>query len=89
MFILAQTGITAGAVWLISRHWYSREKIGMGGIIGRDHLYTNYPHQNVESMDSVGFRLIILGSVLPDIVDKPIGLFFPQLGLGTGRGMAR
>ncbi|OAT85108.1 metal-dependent hydrolase, partial [Desulfotomaculum copahuensis] len=28
------------------------------------------------------------GSMLPDIIDKPLGLLAPWLGLGTGRGIA-
>jgi hypothetical protein len=32
--------------------------------------------------------LAVLGANLPDIIDKPIGIFAPELGLGTGRGIA-
>ena len=34
------------------------------------------------------YRLILLGSMLPDLIDKPMGLLAPGLGLGIGRGIA-
>jgi len=31
---------------------------------------------------------LVVGANLPDLIDKPVGVFFPDLGLGTGRGIA-
>ncbi|HUW65296.1 MAG TPA: metal-dependent hydrolase [Spirochaetia bacterium] len=90
MFLLAHTGITSGAAWLINRYAKSREnavvpeeRCGDGS-----YLFTAYPQAEPENMNNVDFRLIILGSILPDIIDKPFELFFPHLGMGTGRGVA-
>ena len=65
MFLLAHTGITMGAVWLISH-------VDKGA-----HFKT-----------ANAVPLAVLGANLPDIIDKPIGIFVPELGLGTGRGIA-
>ena len=63
MFLLAHTGITLGAVWLIG------------------HLDKGADLKNA-------LPLAVLGGNLPDLIDKPIGIFAPGLGLGTGRGIA-
>jgi len=65
MFLLAHTGITLGAVWLIG------------------HLDKG---AGLNAANAV--PLAVLGANLPDIIDKPIGVFAPELGLGTGRGIA-
>lgn len=31
---------------------------------------------------------LVIGANLPDLIDKPIGVFAPDFGLGTGRGIA-
>jgi hypothetical protein len=36
----------------------------------------------------VDFRLVIVGSMLPDIIDKPLGVFVLSDELGTGRAFA-
>ncbi|HUW65522.1 MAG TPA: metal-dependent hydrolase [Spirochaetia bacterium] len=86
MFLLAHTGITAAVAWLINSA--SRKDVVEGTCGNRSYLFTAYPQPEPENVNNVDFRLIILGSVLPDIIDKPFELFFPHLGLGTGRGMA-
>lgn len=75
MFLMAHTGLTLGVSWLIARYT-KRVTGGERAIIKR------------EKGNSIDYRLILVGSILPDIIDKPIELFAPWLGLGTGRGVA-
>jgi inner membrane protein len=35
----------------------------------------------------IDYRLVLIGSVLPDLIDKPLGVLFPQ-ALGAGRDFA-
>ena len=65
MFLLAHTGLTLGAVWLIG-HFDKAAALNAATAV----------------------PLSILGANLPDLIDKPIGLFAPKLGLVSGRGIA-
>jgi len=40
------------------------------------------------SPDGLFTPALVIGANLPDLMNKPIGVFFPDLGLGTGRGLA-
>ena len=84
MFLLAHTGITTAAAWLINRYSTDRENAAKSS----SYIFTSYPQPEPENVNTVDFRLIILGSILPDIIDKPFELVFPHLGTDTGRGMA-
>ncbi len=89
MFLLAHTGLTLGAAWVIDRVFSGRA--ADAGVLVQEkgsYIFTAYPQPETSRQSNVDYRLILLGSVLPDIIDKPIELFFPQLGLGTGRGIA-
>lgn len=77
MFIFAHTGITLGAARLLTR-LQTDKTMGTWAAVGA-------PPGGVRGMD---YRLILLGSMLPDLIDKPMGLLAPGLGLGTSRGIA-
>ncbi|HUW66406.1 MAG TPA: hypothetical protein VMW83_17245 [Spirochaetia bacterium] len=74
MFLLAHTGITLRAAWLINRYSTSRKNADTAdeGCGRRSYLFTAYPQPEPENVNNMDFRLILLGSVLPDIIDKPI-----------------
>lgn len=89
MFILAHTGITLGAAWLIARERTGASPMSQA-VIKNVHpsiVRDNYA-ESFGGAKHVDYRLILTGSMLPDIIDKPLGLLAPELGLGTGRGIA-
>ncbi len=89
MFILAHTGLTLGVSWLIVRQRTRRAISGEGTTVKRESYMIAACQQSGSVKEKgVDYRLILLGSILPDIIDKPIGLLAPWLGLGTGRGIA-
>jgi len=82
MLPFAHTGITLGAAWLLksgltrgpmlsaTRRDYARE------------VNPRTPHRSGVSMD---YRLVIFGAMLPDLVDKPIGVFLFRDTFSNGR----
>ncbi|MDA8337468.1 MAG: hypothetical protein M0Z41_21190 [Peptococcaceae bacterium] len=81
MFFFAHVGITTVTAGIINRYSINRENESHSCI------FTAYPEPEAENVNNLDFRLIIPGSVLPGIIEKPVGLFFPHLGMGTGRGV--
>ncbi|MEM3485439.1 MAG: adenylyl-sulfate kinase [Candidatus Methanomethyliaceae archaeon] len=84
MYLLAHTGFTSGAAWLISRYSGGREN-------GANETRPNRSDLSRGLHDlQTGFRAyfwwLLFGSVLPDLIDKPVGLFLPKLGYGIGVG---
>lgn len=82
MFPIGHAGLAAGAAWLIAI------------VISKNR--TNSPIQpkpeyisdNLTTIGNIDYRLVILGSLLPDIVDKPLW-FLSQGGLfPSGRSYA-
>jgi inner membrane protein len=77
MFLLAHTGITLGAAYAVDKAVNCRPAGGPAahGLaacrVGRGPL-------------SIDYRFIMLGALLPDIIDKPLGLILLP-GLGNGR----
>jgi len=87
VFIFAHTGITLGAALLLDR-LLPYKAVGTGVAAGAGNPAPaggDEPPDRVKGMD---YRLVLLGSMLPDLIDKPLGLLAPGLGLGTGRGIA-
>lgn len=74
MLLFAHTGITTG-VALLTQKLIDRRKRGI--------QYTaKLRNQEAGVID---FRLLLLGSLLPDIIDKPVGIFFFNDEIGNGR----
>lgn len=77
MYLLAHTGITLGVAWAIEEAVnYRRESDvpaegPVDGPVARPPLRVDY-------------RFIVLGALLPDIIDKPLGLILLP-GLASGR----
>jgi len=71
MLVLGHAGITLGAAALLTG-------AASGGRTGRMPRFTALSQY-------VDIRLLFLGSMLPDIIDKPVGLYFFRETLSNGR----
>ena len=74
MLLLAHTGITLGAATLLAGAANIRKKSGNGILTWFTSL-----------SEYVDIRILIIGSVLPDIIDKPLGVFFFRDTFSNGR----
>jgi len=83
MLLFAHTGITVGAVWLagkvtpqachsIHKNGASKETAG-------------FKTPRPKTCQFIDYRLLLLGSMLPDIIDKPLGLWLLSEDLSNGR----
>jgi len=85
MLLFAHTGITVGIVracsFLVSKSGPNNCSeldcsSGFSIVIRNKQLYLNYLLNRVKSqIGSIDYRIILLGSLLPDIIDKPVWLF--------------
>jgi inner membrane protein len=98
MLVLGHTGITLGAAVLLSgavtcSHLLKTKQHRLEGA-------SSHPSQPVPTLNDppkrlaswftslasqVDIRLLLIGSLLPDIIDKPLGLFFFKETLSSGR----
>jgi len=92
MLLFGHIGITAGVVKacdiVISM---SRTDSGssFGPVISKKRLRLYYLLNGVkERIGSIDYRLVLLGSLLPDIVDKPLWLFTAREIFSSGRDFA-
>ena len=74
MLVLGHAGITLGAATLLagavqSRHSTQTEKVSWFAYLG----------------SYIDIRLLLVGSLLPDIIDKPVGQFFFKETFNNGR----
>jgi inner membrane protein len=74
MLILAHTGITLGAATVVAGVVKHRRS-SKGGLTSWFTALAGY----------LDIRVLIIGSMLPDIIDKPLGLYFFAGSLGSGR----
>ena len=75
MLVLGHTGITLGAAVLLKSTLTHPSQNDLSG--GRARWLT--------FLEKIDIRLLLIGSLLPDIVDKPIGQFFFRGSLSSGR----
>jgi len=93
MLVLGHTGITLGATVLLN-------SVLPGGVTHRLKRSTepavkvpanpDYPRNRLASWfsslgDIIDIRLLLIGSLLPDIIDKPVGIFLFGETFGSGR----
>ena len=74
MLLLGHTGITLGAATLLAGAAEFKKKSGNGILTWFTSL-----------SEYVDIRILLIGSLLPDIIDKPIGVFFFRDTFSNGR----
>jgi hypothetical protein len=98
MLVLGHVGITLGAAALLSRTLgisrisKTTQKETLAPFlfsVGKAGTTHNSPEQKVSRFPSllshIDLRLLLIGSLLPDIIDKPIGLYFFRETFSNGR----
>lgn len=76
MLLLAHLGITAGTM------------IGLERVLSRIHPAeprTPFPARTAAFLRKMDYRLLLLGAMLPDIIDKPVGVYLFHDTFGSGR----
>lgn len=92
MLLFAHTGITTGIAWLSSKavvrvRQSSAAKQKVGRDISADVASCspgNYSGTNTQAI-RIDYRLILLGSLLPDLIDKPLGIWLLRDTFNNGR----
>ncbi len=85
MFIFGHVGITLGVGLLVNRVIAAKTQPGLatapapGNITGRE------KKQDFSVSDGLDLRFLMVGSMLPDVIDKPIGIFIFGSTLSNGR----
>jgi inner membrane protein len=93
MLLFAHVGLTLGAAGLLKKavaNWPSSESSGDPATrIALDSKPSESPHYSSEeparAKRSIDWRLVILGSMLPDIIDKPLGTVILADTFSNGR----
>lgn len=79
MLLLAHTGITTGCAWLAGKAvplFRGKKPAAGAGEAARE---------PVRARPLIDYRLLFAGSILPDIIDKPLGIYLLADQLGNGR----
>jgi len=88
---LAHTGITVGFTWLAQRSVpWARSRMAESALIQRNaNVQADPPRANPSQVNgaalALDYRLLMVGSMLPDIIDKPLGIWLLRETLGSGR----
>ena len=93
MLLFAHVGLTLGAAGLLKKafaNWPSSESSGASATrIDLDSKPSDSVHSSSEkparAKKSIDWRLVILGSMLPDIIDKPLGTVLFSGTFSNGR----
>lgn len=84
MLFFGHTGLTLAAA-ASADFLYSRLKLAKNrGANGSVHP-SAYTRQTFTVVDRLDVRLLLIGSLLPDIIDKPVGVFFLRNVYSSGR----
>ena len=86
MLLLAHVGITSGAARLTDVAFPPDVLQNNGS--GFRYRITSVFRNFRDTTGNLDYRMIIIGSMLPDIIDKPLLLLFSESGLFTGRSHA-
>ena len=91
MLLFAHTGITVGAVWLAGK---ARPLIGSSKtspVEGVEEDKTHPPEGDSSNLSrlksgfSIDYRMLLVGSMLPDLIDKPLGIYILSEQISNGR----
>jgi inner membrane protein len=95
MLLFAHTGITAGSAWLAGKAASLIKKDGIEpskvtekvtaadeiGPDGKINAISGKPSYST----GIDYRMVLIGSMLPDIIDKPLGIYLLADEIGNGR----
>jgi inner membrane protein len=84
MLLFAHTGIAVGGAWIVQQSgpFLSPPSSGSKSASGSEIPAKSLRRPFFPWLD---YRLLLLGALLPDIIDKPLGLYFLPAQLGSGR----
>lgn len=85
MFVFGHVGLTWGGTLLLARlwRWLSPWARRAHSAVFRTDATAERP-----SLAAIDYRLVILGSILPDLIDKPLGVFILADEVGSARSFA-
>ena len=87
MLLFGHIGLTLGATWGAQHALEVKERRtgeATGDAPGDDHLRTSFARKLLLFVRRLDYRIVIVGSMLPDIIDKPIGAFFFRETFSSG-----
>lgn len=87
MLLFGHIGLTLGATWGAQHVLEAKERRAgeaTGDNPGDDVLRTSFARKALLFVRRLDYRIIIVGSMLPDIIDKPIGAFFFRETFSSG-----
>ncbi len=83
MLLFAHTGIAVGGAWVLQRSGRFLKGTPKGR---QENVATGTDNKSAPAFGRrIDYRLLILGALLPDIIDKPLGIYLLPDQLGTGR----
>ncbi len=85
MFVFGHVGLTWGGTLLLARLWRWLPLWARRSRSAVSRAETTAERTSVAAID---YRLVILGSILPDLIDKPLGVFILAEELSNGRVFA-
>ena len=86
MLLFGHPGITLGTATLLARAFQSNRS--SKGVKEASNLLEDTPSGLVSLGNLIDIRLLLIGSLLPDIIDKPIGHLFFRNTISNGRTFA-
>src|SRR3972149_1277445 len=87
MLLFGHIGLTLGAVWGTQHALQAKESRAgeaSGDTAGDDRLGMSIMHKVLLFVRRLDYRIIMAGSMLPDIIDKPVGAFFFRETFSSG-----
>jgi hypothetical protein len=91
MLLFAHAGLATAAVLIVQKITFPRRS----EVQGRTNVKTDEQNTGIilnseicrtwDFWTNIDFRLVMVGSLLPDIIDKPVGTFFFKDVVGNGR----
>src|SRR3989338_616572 len=87
MLLFGHIGLTLGAVWGTQHALQAKESRAgeaSGDTAGDDRLGMSIMHKVLLFVRRLDYRIIMASSMLPDVIDKPIGVFFFRETFSSG-----
>jgi len=90
MLLFAHTGITAGCAWLANKAASALNKTESDKLKEKSPQEHNSPSFSTVSkkpfhLAGFDYRMLIIGSMLPDVIDKPLGIWLLADEISSGR----